>query len=165
MEINYCPECGRKLRMKEQHNSPPAPYCDGCGDYRFPIFSTAVAVVLLNPARTHMILIRQYGEAKWMLVAGYIDKGETAEHAVAREVREELGMTVRDISFLGSHYYQPSETLMLNYCAVVVESEAVPGWEVDSWEWVPVEDALSLAEPGDLAEVFLLDYEEYRRSS
>lgn len=163
MEIRYCPECGRKLHLREQQDAPPAPYCDGCGTFRFPIYSTAIAVVLLSPARTHMILIRQYGETKRVLVAGYVDKGETAEHAVIREVREELGMTVRDVRFLGSHYYPPSETLMLNYCAVVAESEASPGLEVDSWEWVPVEDALSLVNPGDLAETFLLDYEEYRR--
>ena len=163
MILNYCPECGRKLSLKEQQNSIPALYCEECKEYRFPIFSTAVAVVLLNAEQTQMILIRQYGEAKRVLVAGYIDKGESAEESVIREVREELGMTVRDLHFLGSHYYSPSETLMLNYAATVSENIASPNWEVDSWEWIPVESALKCVEQGDLAELFLLDFEEHRR--
>ena len=90
MKLNYCPECGKKLRIKEQQHTDPALYCDTCQEFRFPIFSSAVAVVLLNEEQSHMILIRQYGEAKRMLVSGYVDKGETAESAVIREVREEL---------------------------------------------------------------------------
>ena len=162
MNMNYCPECGKKLRKRAQRNTDPAPYCDLCQQFRFPIFNTAVAVVLLNAERTHTLLIRQYGESKRVLVAGYIDKGETAEKAVAREVREELGMTIQSAHFLSSHYYPPSETLMLNYTAIVSERIPIPNWEVDSWEWIPVEDALTSVEPGDIAEDFLRDYEEYR---
>ena len=162
MKLNYCPECGKKLRIKEQQHADPALYCDTCQEFRFPIFSSAVAVVLLNEEQSHMILIRQYGEAKRMLVSGYVDKGETAESAVIREVREELGMTARNIQYLGSHYYPPSETLMLNYAATVSETAAAPNWEVDSWEWIPINEALPSVEPGDLAEDFLRDYETYR---
>ena len=164
MKMNYCPACGTKLHMKAQPNADPALYCDTCGEFRFPIYSTAIAVVLTNEEQTHMLLIRQYGEAKRVLAAGYVDKGETAEDAVVREIGEELGMTVHNLTFLASHYYAPSETLMLNYAATVEESIATPNWEVDSWEWVPVDQALSSVETGDLAEVLLLDYEEYRNS-
>ncbi len=162
MKLNYCPECGKILRIKEQQHADPALYCDSCQEFRFPIFSTAVAAVLLNEEHTHMILIRQYGEAKRVLVSGYVDKGETAENAVVREVREELGMTAGSIHYLGSHYYLPSETLMLNYAATVSETVAVPNWEVDSWEWIPIDEALPGVEPGDLAEDLLQDYEIYR---
>lgn len=162
MNMNYCPECGKKLRMKEQQHDAPAPYCDSCQAFRFPSFSTAVVAVLLNREQTHTILIRQYGEAKRMLVSGYVDKGETAENAVAREVREELGMTVQSIHHLGSHYYAPSETLMLNYAVTVQEAAATPNWEVDSWEWIPINEAVTSVEPGDIAEDFLREYEAYR---
>ena len=122
-----------------------------------------MAAVVLDPGREKMVLIRQYGEPDPVLVAGYIDKGESAEDAVVREVREELGMSVRELCFLRSRYYAPSETLMLNYAAVVTEDSASPNWEVDGWEWVPVDQALSRVKPGGLAESFLLDYEAYRR--
>ena len=163
MILKYCPVCGTKLHPKEQPFDAPALYCDCCGDYRFPLFSAAVAAVVLDAAGENMILIRQYGEPDPVLVAGYIDKGETAEEAVIREVGEELGMTVQSLSFLRSHYYTPSETLMLLYVATVSEKAAVPNREVDSWDWVPVESAKELVKPGGLAETFLLDFETYQK--
>lgn len=163
MNIQYCPVCGTKLHLKEQPREAPALYCDRCAEYRFPIFSAAVAAIVLDAAGENMILIRQYGDLYPVLVAGYIEKGESAEEAVIRELGEELGMTVRKLSFLCSHYYAPSETLMFLYTVNVSEKAAAPNWEVDSWEWVPVESALARVKPGGLAEKFLLDYEEYRK--
>ena len=72
-------------------------------------------------------------------------------------------MAVQSFSFLRSRYYAPSETLMFHYAATVKGKAAAPNWEVDGWEWVPVECALGLVKPGGLAETFLLDYEEYRK--
>lgn len=161
MNLNYCPVCGTRLHLKQQPYEAAAPYCERCGEYRFPLFSAAVAATVLDEAGENMILIRQYGQSDPVLVAGYIDKGESAEEAVIREVREELGMTVLNLSFLRSHYYAPSETLMLLYAVTVPEKAAVPNREVGSWEWVPVERAPGLVKPGGLAETFLLDYEEY----
>ena len=159
MNMQYCPVCGSKLHPKALPHEEPALYCDTCGEYRFPLFSSAIAVVVLDEAEENMVLIRQYNEPDPVLVAGYIDKGETAEEAVIREVHEELGMTVRKLSFLRSHYYAPSETLMLLYAVTVSEKAAVPNWEVDSWEWVPVKSAQSRVKPGGLAETFLLDFQ------
>ena len=159
MELNFCPVCGARLSLRP-HPSPteqPTLWCESCEDWRFPLYSTAISVILLNPDRTRMLLIRQYGEAEPVLVAGYIDKGETAEAAVLREVREELGLCARSPRFLGSHYYAPSETLMLNFLATVDEAEPRPNAEVDSWAWVPAEEALKLVKPGGLAEILLAD--------
>lgn len=161
--MRFCPECGTKLHLKEQPHDVPALYCDCCKAYRFPVFSIAVAVIILDPEQENMVLVRQYGELDPVLVAGYVDKGETAEDAVVREVKEELGMTVHSLSFLRSHYYAPSETLMLNYAVTTAEKSAEPNWEIDSWEWVPAEKARTRVTPGGLAETFLLDFEEYRR--
>ena len=61
-------------------------------------------------------------------------------------------MTARDLRFLRSRYYEPSETLMLHYSVTVAETEASPNGEVDSWAWVPVGEAMRLVRPGGLAE-------------
>lgn len=158
MKLNYCPVCGAPLTLRSHPTEPPTPWCDHCKEYRFPVYSTAVSVILLDKAGQNMLLIRQYGEPGPVLVAGYVDKGERAEDAVLREIREELGMQAEVLEFLGSHWYAPSETLMLNFLARTENAEARPNAEVDAWEWVPVSEAMSRVAPGGLAETLLGDY-------
>ena len=158
MELNFCPGGGERLRLRRHPTEPPTPWCERCGDWRFPLYSAAVSVILLDPTGSRMLLIRQYGEREPVLVAGYVDKGERAEDAVIREVREELGMMARAPRFLGSHYYAPSETLMLNFLATVEEETPRPNAEVEGWLWVPAEEAACLVKPGGLAETLLADW-------
>ena len=157
MKLNYCPVCGEKLRLRQHPADGAVAWCEACGDWRYPLFNTAVSVTILNPERTKLLLIRQYGEPGYVFVAGYVDKGETAEDAVRREIREELGMTAEALRFHKSRWYAPSETLMLHYSCTAVEREARPNEEVDAWAWLPFEDAAAALAPGLAAEL----YEDY----
>ena len=94
-----------------------------------------------------------------MLPAGYIDKGETAEAALRRELREELGLEARPLRFLGSHYYAPSETLMLNFLAAAETERVNPNAEVDAWDWVDAEKARDLVSLDGLARTLLDDWD------
>ena len=157
MEMKFCMRCGAKLTERRHPTDGLVPYCGACGDYRFPVFSTAVGIVVTDPERTRVILIRQYGKPNDVLVAGYVDKGETAEHAVRRELEEELGLEAKSVRYLSSHYYEPSETLMLNFEAIVTQTEAHPNFEVDSWRWFTLDEARKAVRPGGLAERLLRD--------
>ena len=158
MEMNYCMQCGAKLVIRRHETEGELPYCESCGEFRYPVFNTAVSMIVMNEAKDRIILIQQYGKPSYVLVAGYIDKGEDAETAVAREVKEELGMTVSSIRYNRSHYYARSNTLMLNYTVTVRESEAHPNWEVDSWRWFSVDDSRKNIRTHSLAEIFLNGY-------
>ena len=158
MEMNCCMRCGARLTLRELPGEGMIPYCESCGDYRFPVFSTAVSMLVLNPEKTRILLITQYGKPHYILPAGYVDKGENAEHAVRRELMEELGLEARDLRYLNSHYYEPSETLMLNYSLTVEESEPTSNREVDSWRWFPIGEARRVVRPGGLAERLLKDW-------
>ena len=135
--MKYCYECGNKLINKELENEGIIPYCEKCGEYRFPIFSTAVSMIVENQDKTKMLLIQQYGKKNNVLVAGYINKGENAEAAVIREVMEETGLKVKTLHFNKSEYFKNTNTLMLNYsCTVESESlEHLNTVEVDEAQW------------------------------
>ena len=135
MEMNCCMRCGARLTLRELPGEGMIPYCESCGDYRFPVFSTAVSMLTLNPEKTRILLITQYGKPHYILPAGYVDKGENAEHAVRRELKEELGMEALDLRYLNSHYYEPSNTLMFCYEVTVAEGAFVPNDEVDDAAW------------------------------
>ena len=159
MEMHYCMQCGAKLHGKyHPEEGREIPWCDACESYRWPVFNTACSMIVMNEAKDRVILIQQYGRPYHVLVAGYVNQGEDAEHAARREVKEEMGLTVKEVHFNHSHYYTPTNTLMLNFTVTVSETEAHPNYEVDAWRWFTIEEAKENIKPGSLARDFLIGY-------
>ena len=157
-KVTYCYKCGTKLFPKELEGEGMIPWCEGCGEYRFPIFSTAVSIIVYSPQKDRILLIRQYGRPFNILVAGYINKGESAEHTVERELMEEIGLKAENIHFNRSSYFEPSNTLMLNF-SCTADSDDLSGLnkrEVDHAEWYTPDEARRAIKPESLAQFFLI---------
>lgn len=158
--MKYCYECGQKLEVKELEHEGIIPYCSKCEAFRFPIFNTAVSMVVLNPKRNKILMIQQYGKANNILVAGYVDKGESAEEAIRREIKEEIGRNVHKHRYLKTEYFLKSNTLIWNF-AVVIDSEDlsnVSAWEVDKAAWFDFKDAAKCVKQDSLAQRFLQNF-------
>lgn len=97
------------------------PYCGKTAiGYRNP-FPTA-DVIIYAPARGIVLIERANPPHGWALPGGFIDYGESAEHAAVREAREETGLDVQLTGLLGV-YSKPGRdprfhTLTVVYCAV-----------------------------------------------
>jgi NAD+ diphosphatase len=155
MRDPYCPKCGTRLIEKDLKNEGVIPWCETCGEYRFPMFNTAVSMIVVNESERKILLIKQYGRDSYILVAGYVNKGEDAEDAVRREIKEEMDLKVLECHFNRSHYFAPSNTLMLNFTAIVEEQEAHPNTEVDAYKWFSIEEARANIRDKSLAQAFL----------
>lgn len=158
--MNYCYECGHKLVMKELEHEGRIPFCTSCRQFRFPIFSTAISMVTLNPKRDKLLMIQQYGKPNNILVAGYVNKEESAEDALVREMQEEIGRKVLQYRFLKSEYFPKTNTLIFNF-AVIIDSESledVSDWEVDQAAWFTFEEAKAAVKPASLAQRFFLNF-------
>ncbi len=153
--MDYCMECGAKLELRPHESEGDIPYCPRCGEYRFPIFSTACSMIVMNRDESKILLIKQYGMEDYILVAGYINKGEDAETAALREITEELGVQAAGIRFNRTHYYGPSNTLMINFRIILDSEEIHPNDEIDSWRWFTPEEARNNVRPDSLARDFL----------
>ncbi|MBQ6146141.1 MAG: NUDIX domain-containing protein [Clostridia bacterium] len=153
--MNYCMECGTKLKRKPLKGEGEIPYCEHCKSFLFPVFSTACSMIVLNPEKTKILLIPQYGREEYILVAGYVNKGEDAETAALREIREELGVEAAEIRFNRTHYFGPSNTLMINFRILLDSEEIHPNEEIDSWQWFSLEEARERVRPNSLARDFL----------
>ena len=161
MSSNYCRECGTKLVPRELENEGIVPYCPKCEQYRFPQYNVAVSMIVVNEEKDEILLIQQYGRPSYILVAGYVSRGESLEDAVAREVREETGMTVSRIKFNRTQFFEKSDTLMCNFTAFVKDSsELDPNYEIDSCAWFTRDEARANIRPNSLAEWFLVSYLE-----
>jgi len=156
MGMNYCVECGAKLCERFLENEGLIPYCPNCEAYRFPIFSTAVSMIVMPEPKDRILLIQQYGKKQNILVAGYINKGENAESAVRREVKEETGLESVSVSYNRSAYFEPTNTLMLNFTCIV-RDDSLTGLtsEVDRAAWFTFDEARKAIKPGSLAQRFL----------
>ena len=159
MSSNYCRECGTRLVPRELENEGIVPYCPNCEQYRFPQYNVAVSMIVVNEEKDEILLIQQYGRPSYILVAGYVSRGEALEDAVAREVREETGMTVSRIKFNRTQFFEKSDTLMCNFTAFVKDSsELDPNYEIDSFAWFTRDEARANIRPNSLAEYFLVSY-------
>lgn len=85
---SYCPACGSKLSERPLDGEGFVPYCEQCDAYRFPQYNVAVSMIVRDSATGRILLIQQYGRPFYILVAGYVNRGERAEDAVVREIRE-----------------------------------------------------------------------------
>ncbi len=153
----YCKECGTRLHFKHLANEGEIPYCDSCKEYRFPMFNAAISTIVYNPDKTKIALIQQYGRDWNILVAGYLTIGESAEEALKREVNEELGLNVVEYHFNSSEYFEPSNTLMINFACVVDSDELThTNEEIDRIAWYTPDEARESILHDSLAEDFLL---------
>ena len=57
-------------------------------------------------------------QRRFSCLAGFVEPGESAEGAVAREVLEEVGIQIRDISYVGSQPWPFPGSLMLGFTAL-----------------------------------------------
>lgn len=155
-QMTHCCECGAKLVLKDCPHEGMIPYCEQCGEFRFPIFSTAISTAVLNPAQDKILLIKQYGRDFYVLLAGYINKGESAEEALVREVREEVALNVTSYQLMKTSYFAPSNTLMVNFVSAADSDDLSHITdEVDEAAWFTFDEALENIVPDSLAEIFL----------
>ncbi len=161
--MRYCYHCGCRLEEKYLKDEGMVPYCPCCKEYRFPIFSTAVSMVILNEDRTKTLLVKQYGKSFNRLVAGYINKGEAAEEALKREMLEEVGLVPIEYHFQKTKYFSKSNTLLINFYVIVSSMEVTPNYEIDSYAWYDVDKGIEALEGASLAKEFYTYYIENNR--
>lgn len=95
------------------------------GQEEFPRIDPAV-ICLIHDGGQRAVLARQtvWPQRLFSLLAGFVEAGESFEVCVAREVREEIGLDVCDVRYLGSQPWPFPRSLMVGFHAV-----ADPGQE------------------------------------
>ena len=152
----HCQECGNKLILKFCENEGLVPYCETCGEYRFPPFKTAVSMCVVNRALDKILLAR-HTNGQMLLLAGYVKKGESAEKAIAREIREETGLNVVKTKYVASRYHEPRNVLMLNFIVSVTDGELKCNpEEITDAGWYDFDEALKTV-TGDSTAAFFLN--------
>lgn len=127
--------------------------CAADGRAHYPRTDPAVIVRIVDDA-DRLLLARQpvWAPGRYSLVAGYVEPGETAEHAVAREVLEEVGVNVDDVRFLASQPWPFPASLMLCFEARALHTDVqVDGVEIEHAQWLTREELATACTAGTLS--------------
>jgi NAD+ diphosphatase len=109
----HCPRCGAATVPS------PAGHLTTCpvdGTEHFPRLDPAVIMLVIDPD-DRLMLARNalWPKGRMSVVAGFVEPGESAEHAVAREVYEETSIVVGEVRYLGSQPWPMPRSLMLGF--------------------------------------------------
>jgi len=101
--FRFCPRCGAERAATSQHAAPFR--CDACQFLYFFNPAVAVAALILRDDGKALFIRRAKDPAKGRLalVGGFVDIGESAEHALRREVHEEVQLELDELRFISSH--------------------------------------------------------------
>lgn len=122
----FCAQCGHATTLAKggwQRNCPPE--TGGCGAQHFPR-TDPVAITLVEHADGRLMLGRGLGwpEGRFSALAGFVEPGESIEEGVAREVFEESGVRVRDVSYVASQPWPFPSQLMIG-CHAFADDDAL----------------------------------------
>lgn len=108
----FCGKCGKPMKPSEKER---AIVCDECGYMVFPKICPAITAAVIDGDR--ILLIRHSGGPfrRYALVAGYVEIGETFEDTVKREIKEEVGLNVKNIKYYKNQPWALSDTQMIGF--------------------------------------------------
>lgn len=134
--------------------------CAACGDEHFPHIHPCIIVLVRRGAELLLIRNAAWNPGRFSLVAGFLDFGESLEECLRREVREEAGIEVTKIRYVGSQSWPFPSQVMLGYLAEYAGGEVKPdGVEVVEAYWFK-DDQLPAA-PGSRRSIARWIFETY----
>ena len=145
----YCGQCGTRTQVREGGHMR---WCPGCDRQRFPRTDPAVIVAILDDAG-RLLLGHHAGweTTRVSILAGFVEAGESLEAAVRREIREESGLELSSVRYVGSQPWPFPRSLMLGFVARAVGAEIrVDGTEIEWANFYTPHDLTRLVDAGDL---------------
>jgi NAD+ diphosphatase len=153
----HCGRCGRATEL-QLHERVLA--CPACGALFYPRIAPCVIGIVIRGQSCLLAHNVNFAEGLYSTIAGFIEPGETAEQALAREIREETGIEVDHLEYIGSQPWPFPSQLMLGFVARYKSGDIqVDGVEITDAQWF-APDAMPIVPPphtisGKLIDIFL----------
>jgi NAD+ diphosphatase len=131
----HCPRCGAPTgRLDGEWGKR----CDACRYEHYPHLHPAVIVLVRDGDRVLLARKAIWAPGRYALVAGFVDNGESLEGCVAREVKEEVGVDVKNVRYVGSQNWPFPSQIMIGFVADYAGGEiTIDGEELEDARWFP----------------------------
>ena len=136
-KLNFCGQCGNPLSVAVIDGRERQVCSKGCGyiawDHPVPIVA---AILELNAEVVILVRNKGWPEGFFGLVSGFVESGETAEEAVLREVKEELGLDAKIAQFVGVYpFFELNQTILVYH--LTSQGEVQVGDELAEIRMIP----------------------------
>ena len=143
----FCSRCRGELQPRKDVR---AKECKECGRLEFPRLSPAIIVLIEKEDSLLLARSSRFAGEFFSVLAGFVEPGESLEAAVHREVMEEIGITVKDITYFGSQPWPFPDSLMIGFTAQYESGEIrIDGEEIIEAGWYRAGDLPRI--PGKLS--------------
>ncbi|HXW68566.1 MAG TPA: NAD(+) diphosphatase [Dissulfurispiraceae bacterium] len=119
----FCGRCGGRTRLKADER---ALECTHCGLEIYPEISPAIIVAVIRGVEILLARSHRFRNQFYSVLAGFVEYGETFEETVRREVREEVGIELKNIRYFGSQPWPFPNSLMVGFMADYASGEIRP---------------------------------------
>jgi NAD+ diphosphatase len=129
----FCGACGKPMQVLREER---AMYCRDCDLRHFPRVSPSMIVLVTRGEELLLARSPRFAAGFYSTLAGFVEPGESLEDCVIREVREEVGLQVGTLCYVGSQGWPFPHSLMLGFHAEYVAGEIVPQQdEIEDARW------------------------------
>ena len=111
----FCSHCGTPTVRHAQGEF--AQVCPACGHSAYPRVNPCVIVAITKGQQILLARAHRFSIPMFSLIAGFVEVGETLEQAVAREVKEEVGLDITNIRYVSSQPWPFPTNIMLGFTA------------------------------------------------
>ena len=134
----YCGRCGVQTEAVQGEN---AKICPKCGFISYTRISPAIITAVLKDDKILMAHGRDFPKNRYSIIAGFVEPGETLEECVKREVMEEVGIKVKNITYFGSQPWPFPHSLMIGFISEYESGEiCVDDYEITDAKWFNVDN-------------------------
>ncbi|HEY9880300.1 MAG TPA: NAD(+) diphosphatase [Leptolyngbyaceae cyanobacterium] len=145
----FCGVCGQPTQSSPHER---AKRCSHCDQSFYPRVAPAMIVLISEGDRILLGRAPRFKPGMYSLIAGYVEPGESLEESVVREVKEEVGVEIKDIRYWGSQPWPFPHTLMVGYTATYAGGDIViDAQELTDAAWFHKDDLPLLPPPISIA--------------
>lgn len=153
--FGYCSICGGR---NDWQKGQMVMQCTECQHKHYPVIAPCIIVAVTKGAQILLARHHRHTQMIYTLIAGFVEVGETLEQCVARELKEEVGIEVKDIQYVKSQPWAFPSNLMLGFRAVYANGEfCIDTHELQDANWFSF-DALPPLPPQGTISRDLIEY-------
>lgn len=129
----FCGRCGHET-VHESHSFERR--CPACSLLFYPRISPSVIVAIRHQDKILMARSPHFPAGAYGLIAGFVEPGESLEATVHREVFEEVGIKIKNLTYFGSQSWPFPDSIMMGFTADYESGEInIDGIEISEAGW------------------------------